>query len=85
MKKWPEVIKRKREAYIFFAHFFLSEKKNKQFPLCKMPQRKRSHIVLYDAPNFYVQYLRYDHRYTYNVIRIRGEYTNMKRIYGRSI
>lgn len=52
---------------------------------CKMPQRKRSHIVLYDAPNFYVQYLRYEHRYTYNVIGMRSEcITNIERIYGRS-
>lgn len=62
-----------------------SKNANKEITLKKaviLPRRKYSRIVSCDAPNFYDQYLRYDHSYTYNIIgKYRAEYINTECIY----
>lgn len=62
-----------------------SKNGNKEITLKKtviLPRRKYSRIVSCDAPNFYDQYLRYDQRYTYNIIgKYRAEYINTECIY----
>ena len=52
-----------KRSFIFVCSFYHHAKKmnrkKKTISGCKISVRKWSHIVLYDAPNFYVRYLRY--------------------------
>lgn len=69
-KTLPEIIKLR--GWMFFS-FITKQKKNYTRKWKKFFFRKCSHIVLYDAPNFYVQYLRYDHCYTFIILVILNE------------